>query len=194
MLDIYREVVSRVGNRPDAEDLTEETFFRFLADVQTPVCASTALVGLRRVSRVVVGEHWRRAYGAVALEGLHVTNLLSSLPPRAERLLRLRFGRSLTIAEAAAVMNVSEHAARLLQYEALVELTTAPGPRLPRPRSLRRISSFVEHCLAGKRPERWQLSADENAAVQAAAGLAAWSAALQVPRQSFVERLGNLLA
>jgi RNA polymerase sigma factor (sigma-70 family) len=135
---IYRVIYSRVGNRPDAEDLTAEVFRAALGPLQTSASKGEVKAYLLATSRTVLASHWRRHYGAevtsIDVEGdlaaldepptesmapQRVTRILAALPERYGRILELRFLESCSLREAAGAMNVSVANAKVLQHRAL---------------------------------------------------------------------------
>jgi RNA polymerase sigma factor (sigma-70 family) len=135
---VYRLVFRQVGNRPDAEDLTEEVFLAALPRLRLPAQARSVRAYLAATARTVLAEHWRRHYaapptvafadevGVAALErpdeepgGARALRLLALLPDRFRQVLELRFLRGLSVAQAAAEMGVSAGNARVLQHRAL---------------------------------------------------------------------------
>jgi RNA polymerase sigma-70 factor, ECF subfamily len=135
---VYRLVYRQVGNRPDAEDLTEEVFLAALPRLRLPAQTRSVRAYLGATVRTVLAEHWRRHYaapptvaftdqvGVAALErgdeeagGPRVLRLLALLPDRFRQVLELRFLRGLSVAQAAAEMGVSAGNARVLQHRAL---------------------------------------------------------------------------
>ncbi len=134
---VYRLVYRRVGNRPDAEDLTEEVFLAALPRLRLPAPLHSVRAYLASTIRTVVADHWRRHYAAppttsfvegmaaTALEpaesdaGGRVGRVLARLPDRFRQVLELRFLRGLTVNQAAAEMGVTAGNARVLQHRAL---------------------------------------------------------------------------
>jgi RNA polymerase sigma factor (sigma-70 family) len=135
---IYRVIYSRVGNRPDAEDLTAEVFHAALGPLRITASKGEVRAYLLATSRTVLASHWRRRYGAeitaIDLEGdqaaldeapteslapQRVARILAALPERYGRILELRFLESCSIREAAGAMNVSVANAKVLQHRAL---------------------------------------------------------------------------
>ncbi|HEY4027714.1 MAG TPA: sigma-70 family RNA polymerase sigma factor [Candidatus Dormibacteraeota bacterium] len=137
---IYRLVHRHVGNRPDAEDLTEEVFLAALPRLQLPAPLPSVRAYLAATVRTVVADHWRRHYAApptavlvddvaaISHDGNVATGneasrraagLLSLLPDRFRQILELRFLRGLSVRQAAAEMGVTAGNARVLQHRAL---------------------------------------------------------------------------
>jgi RNA polymerase sigma-70 factor (ECF subfamily) len=135
---VYRLVYRQVGNRPDAEDLTEEVFLAALPRLQLPAPLPSVRAYLAATVRTVVADHWRRQYAAPPTTELaeevmaadppreapgpdtgRAARLLSRLPERFRQILELRFLRGLSVGEAAAQMGVTAGNARVLQHRAL---------------------------------------------------------------------------
>jgi RNA polymerase sigma-70 factor (ECF subfamily) len=134
---VYRLVFRQVGNRPDAEDLTEEVFLAALPRLRLPAPFHSVRAYLAATARTAVAEHWRRHYAApqttefqdgVAADvpepvesdaGGRVVRVLARLPERFRRILELRFLHGLSVRQAAAEMGVTSGNARVLQHRAL---------------------------------------------------------------------------
>jgi RNA polymerase sigma factor (sigma-70 family) len=136
---LYRMMFSRVGNRPDAEDLTAEVFRAALGPLRTSASVGEVRAYLLTTARTVLASHWRRRY-SVEISSIdveaevassrdeptpesdapqRVTNILAELPERYERILQLRFLQSSSLKEAARAMNISLSNAKVLQHRAL---------------------------------------------------------------------------
>lgn len=142
---IHRFIYARVGNRPDAEDLTGQVFMRAVEqlDVDRPPAQISAW--LYRVAQNAVADYWRAFYRLprVALEQVAapwepavptapagaeadaasaaaaVARLLKRLPEQYARVLELRFLQRLSVAETAERLGVTHGNAKVLQYRAL---------------------------------------------------------------------------
>jgi RNA polymerase sigma factor (sigma-70 family) len=139
MLGVYRLVFRQVGNRPDAEDLTEEVFLAALPRLDLPAPRLSVRAYLSATARTVLADHWRRHYAApptLAFDdelsageppdqpaadeaGGRVARVLARLPERFRRILELRFLRGLSVGQAAAELGVTAGNARVLQHRAL---------------------------------------------------------------------------
>jgi RNA polymerase sigma factor (sigma-70 family) len=144
---VYRLMFSRVGNRPDSEDLTSEVFVKSLPNLSLPSPVTQVHAYINSAIRSVLADHWRRHYGSPQAD-LEVDNIgqpfdltpstdefglagriLALLPDRSRRILELRFLRGCSIKEAAREMGVSPGNAKILQYRAL-RLAAEVGERM----------------------------------------------------------------
>lgn len=136
---LYRMMFSRVGNRPDAEDLTAEVFRSALGPLRTSASVGEVRAYLLTTASTVLASHWRRRYSmeisSIDVEAevasprdepplesdapQRVTTILAELPERYERILELRFLQSSSLKEAARAMNISVNNAKVLQHRAL---------------------------------------------------------------------------
>jgi RNA polymerase sigma-70 factor (ECF subfamily) len=62
VVSIYRFIYARVGNRPDAEDLTAQVFMRAVEQLDTSRAAGQITSWLYRVSQNAVADYWRAFY------------------------------------------------------------------------------------------------------------------------------------
>jgi RNA polymerase sigma factor (sigma-70 family) len=138
---LYRLMYSRVGNRPDAEDLTSEVFRTALRPLRLGSSKGEVRAYLLTTAQTVLASHWRRHLGlsvtsiAPASDSAYLTEpsgfdppssapsranqILEALPDRYRRILELRFLEACTIKEAARTMDVSVSNAKVLQHRAL---------------------------------------------------------------------------
>jgi len=138
---LYRLMYARVGNRPDAEDLTSEVFRTALGPLQLTASKGEVRSYLLVTAQTVLASHWRRTLGLaittidpesdlnalVEPSGLkdptdapqRAAKILDALPDRYRRILELRFLEACTIKEAAHEMEVSVSNAKVLQHRAL---------------------------------------------------------------------------
>ncbi len=143
VVGIYRFVYARVGNRPDAEDLTAQVFVRAVEQLDTAREPGQIAAWLYRVAHNATADHWRAFYRLPLVGADHVAPgwepadeaapvsdpddrasaraqaLLRRLPDHYRRVLELRFLERLSVAETARAMNISAGNARVLQYRAL---------------------------------------------------------------------------
>jgi RNA polymerase sigma-70 factor, ECF subfamily len=144
VVGIYRFIYARVGNQPDAEDLTAQVFVRAIEQLDTGREPGQIAAWLYRVAQNATADYWRSFY-RLPLVGvdrvapgwepadpggrpvadpddramLRVRALLGRLPANYRRVLELRFLERLSVAETARAMNISNGNARVLQYRAL---------------------------------------------------------------------------
>jgi RNA polymerase sigma factor (sigma-70 family) len=139
---LYRLMYARVGNRPDAEDLTSEVFRTALGPMRLASSKGEVRSYLLVTARTVLASHWRRRLGlpvtsidpdteaaflvessgpeeqpSAAPSRIHA--ILDELPDRYRRILELRFLEACSIKEAAKAMGVSVSNAKVLQHRAL---------------------------------------------------------------------------
>ena len=60
---IYRLLFAKVGNRPDAEDLTSQVFLAALGPLRTTASVGEVRAYLLAAARTVLAAHWRRTLG-----------------------------------------------------------------------------------------------------------------------------------
>jgi RNA polymerase sigma-70 factor (ECF subfamily) len=128
----------KVGNRPDAEDLTAEVFTAALPRLRERASAGEVRAYLLATARTVLADHWRRTLGrqltAIDPEDLSqpepapepgraaaalAERVLADLPENYRTILRLRFLEGASIRDAARQMGVSVANAKVLQHRAL---------------------------------------------------------------------------
>ena len=147
VVPIYRFIYARVGNRPDAEDLTAQVFMRAVEQLDTERDEGQIVSWLYRVSQNAIADHWRAFYRLplvgteqvapgwepAAIEPssaeadapdadhsrIRVQSLLRRLPEHYARVLELRFPQRLSVAETADRMGITRGNAKVLQYRAL---------------------------------------------------------------------------
>jgi RNA polymerase sigma factor (sigma-70 family) len=134
---VYRTVYARVGNRPDAEDLTAEVFLSALRPLRLSASVPEVRAYLRATARTVLAAHWRATMGreitsiedvqqrvpgdddAVSSAPQRAAALLGALPDRYRRILELRFLQGRSIKESAAELRISVANAKVTQHRAL---------------------------------------------------------------------------
>jgi RNA polymerase sigma factor (sigma-70 family) len=148
---LYRLMYARVGNRPDAEDLTSEVFRTALGPLRLASSKGEVRSYLLATARTVLASHWRRRLGTPvtsidpdldlvfladpagpnqASEAPNrVARILAALPDRYRRILELRFLEASSIKEAAHTMDISLSNAKVLQHRAL-QMATKIGLEL----------------------------------------------------------------
>jgi RNA polymerase sigma-70 factor (ECF subfamily) len=135
---VYRLLYSKVGNRPDAEDLTTEVFLAALGPLRVSASRGEVRAYLGATARTVLARYWR---GRLGVEITHIDPdlavqelddppsssvnpararaVLATLPDRHRRILELRFLESQSIKESARQMGISVANAKVLQHRAL---------------------------------------------------------------------------
>ena len=133
---IYQYIYSRVGNRPDAEDLTAQVFTKAINGMRSDVSVPELRSWLYRVAQTTLADHWREYYAEDAGELdddvtrppaarenpeaiQRVDALLATLPESYRRVLELRFLRGYSVRETAQELNLSETNVKVLQFRAL---------------------------------------------------------------------------
>ena len=154
---LYRLMYAKVGNRPDAEDLTSEVFRTTLGPLRLASSKGEVRSYLLTTAKTVLASHWRRRLGLQVTSidpasdicllaepsdpgepstAPHRTGaILAALPDRYRRILELRFLESCSIKEAAHAMDITVSNAKVLQHRALRmaakvahELAQEPAP------------------------------------------------------------------
>jgi RNA polymerase sigma-70 factor (ECF subfamily) len=140
---MYRVMFAKVGNRPDAEDLTAEVFVTALRPLQLSASMGEVRAYLRATARTVLASHWRRTLGreittlgedwalAEPAEGpgssranARAEAILAELPDRYRQVLQLRFLEACSLNEVAAELGVTVGNVKVLQHRALRQAAT----------------------------------------------------------------------
>jgi RNA polymerase sigma factor (sigma-70 family) len=133
---VYRTLFARVGNQPDAEDLTAEVFLAALRPLRLTASVAEVRAYLRATARTVLAAHWRETLGreitsiedieqppeseeAISSAPQRVAQVLDRLPDRYRRILELRFLEGSSIKESAAELGITVANAKVLQHRAL---------------------------------------------------------------------------
>ncbi len=134
---VYRLMYSKVGNQPDAEDLTAEVFMTALRPLRVSATVPEVRKYLKMTARTVLASYWRDRMGRELTtidEDLpddggsepmesdapqRVHRMLAQLPDNYRRILELRFLQAFSVREAAGRMGVSVANAKVLQFRAL---------------------------------------------------------------------------
>jgi RNA polymerase sigma factor (sigma-70 family) len=143
---VYRLMYAKVGNRPDAEDLTAEVFVTALRPLQLSVSVGEVRAYLSATARTVLAGYWRRTLGRqiTTLEEdwaltepeplAHDTGavaraeaILAELPDRYRQILQLRFIGACSLKEAAIELGVTVGNAKVLQHRALRQAAVVAG-------------------------------------------------------------------
>lgn len=134
---VYRLMYSKVGNQPDAEDLTAEVFMTALKPLRVSATVPEVRKYLKMTARTVLASYWRDRMGrqiTTIEDDLpdesgqeiiesdapdRVRQALAKLPDNYRRILELRFLQAFSVREAAAQMGVSVANAKVLQHRAI---------------------------------------------------------------------------
>ena len=134
---VHRLMFAKVGNRPDAEDLTTEVFLAVLRPLRLPASVGEVRAYLFATGRTVLARYWSRTlsqqvtmltedpeevFTAARLESAapqRAERILAALPERYRRILQLRFLDACTVAEAAQALGITVANAKVLQHRAL---------------------------------------------------------------------------
>lgn len=140
---IYHYVLSKVGNRQEAEDLTSQIFLKAVRGLDLTCDPHRQRSWLVRVARTTLADYWRSSYrkAARSLDELLeagwegpfdeeaplmksraaelVQGILEELPQREREVLTSRFLLNLSIRETARKMGLTEANTKVLQYRAL---------------------------------------------------------------------------
>ena len=140
VVSVYRLMYSKVGNQPDAEDLTSQVFLGALPHLRAGASGGEVHRYLLATARTVLADHWRRRLGVqvttldeevvgrddtaddealASRQGRRVHQVLAGLPANYRSILELRFLSGCSVREAAERMGISLGNAKVLQYRAL---------------------------------------------------------------------------
>ena len=143
---VHRLMFAKVGNRPDAEDLTTEVFLAALRPLRLPASVGEVRAYLLATARTVLARHWARTLGhpvtsltedpeqvptappqepTAAPE--RARQILAALPCRYRQILQLRFLEACTVAEAAQALGISVANAKVLQHRAVRRAADVAG-------------------------------------------------------------------
>jgi RNA polymerase sigma factor (sigma-70 family) len=140
---IHRLMYAKVGNRPDAEDLTTEVFLTAFKPLRITASIGEVRSYLLATARTVLADYWRRTLGREVTtldEDLGISTpepapentsaparaaaILAALPERYRRILELRFLGACSLREAAEELGVTVGNAKVLQHRALRQAAT----------------------------------------------------------------------
>jgi RNA polymerase sigma factor (sigma-70 family) len=143
---VYAFIYARVGNRADAEDLTQQVAMKAIPRLRQGAPASSIRGYLFATARSVLGGFWSIRLGLSEAE-LHenlaletppyqpsaaatetVQRVLSELPDNYRRVLELRFLHGYSLKEVAAEMRSTVGAIKVMQLRALRAAAKVPFP------------------------------------------------------------------
>jgi RNA polymerase sigma-70 factor, ECF subfamily len=140
---IYRYIYSKVGNREEAEDLTEQTFIKAVRTIDYTRSPLSIQKWLFQIARTTIADYWRVYYRLstdsldVLLDGgwegpgasqsvavslnptERVQQILAALPKHYREVLNCRFLLNFSIKETAATLGLTEANVKVLQFRAL---------------------------------------------------------------------------
>lgn len=134
---VYAFVYARVGNRPDAEDLTQQVALKALPRLRADAAPASVRAYLMVTARTVLATFWATRLGLpeteledeIAVEKRsfepapetvsRVDEILRLLPPNYRRVLELRFLRGYSLREVAAELGSTVGAVKVMQLRAL---------------------------------------------------------------------------
>lgn len=137
---VYGFIYARVGNRYDAEDLTQQVAMKAIPRLNEGAAIPSIRAYLFATARSVLANFWGAKFGlpveelneelthgpqdldAAPEDGIsaeRVTRILSSLPANYRKLLELRFLRGYTLKEVAAELGSTVGAVKVMQLRAL---------------------------------------------------------------------------
>jgi RNA polymerase sigma-70 factor (ECF subfamily) len=143
---LYRFVYFKVQNREEAEDITQETYFKALSYMKKNTVKADKLINfLKTVSLNVLRDKWRsnKRTGGLVINIEHINpeetavedptedfvqreivqNALKLLKEEQSLVIDLRIIKGYSVAETAKQMNKTESNVRVLQYRALQKLS-----------------------------------------------------------------------
>src|SRR2546421_877722 len=159
---IYQYIYSRVGNRPDAEDLTAQVFMKAINGMRSDVSVPELRSWLYRVAQTTLADHWRQYYAEDIAEleddvtkppaarenpeaVQRVDALMATLPESYRRVLELRFLKGYSVRETAQELNLTETNVKVLQFRALNRAGRERG-RTPSTTIPKRSTSTLRTC------------------------------------------------
>ncbi len=137
---VYSFIFSRVGNRPDAEDLTQQVAMKALPRLRQGASPASIRGYLFATARSVLGDFWGAKLGPAQLAQEELDEesisrpspsphselatgrahrILAALPANYRRVLELRFLRGYSIKEVAAEVRASPGSVKVMQLGAL---------------------------------------------------------------------------
>jgi RNA polymerase sigma-70 factor (ECF subfamily) len=134
---VYAFIYARVGNRPDAEDLTQQVALKAIPRLREGSNAASIRAYLFTTARTVLATFWSAKFGMpedelrddLALESQNVeppgeavervNRILAALPPNYRRVLELRFLRGYSLREVASEVGSTVGGVKVMQLRAL---------------------------------------------------------------------------
>lgn len=150
---VYSYLYARVGNRPDAEDLTQQVALKALPRLRADASDASVRAYLYATARSVLGAFWAQRFRlaqsvlddelaggeqgapprASAASLAWLEQALAALSPQHRAVLELRFLRCLSVREVAAELGKTAGAVKVMQLRALRAAAKASLPGRSRP-------------------------------------------------------------
>ena len=158
---IYRYIVLKIGDRTEAEDMTQQVFLNALRSISSyksqglpfsswlyRIAHNQIVDHLRKVSRKVVvpldeslpipdTDPDPQVVVEMKFEIEEVARAAKKLTPAQQEVISLRFASEMSITEVARIMHKSEGAIKALQHSAIAALRKILAPELNRPEAAR---------------------------------------------------------
>jgi len=140
---IYRYVLSKVGNREEAEDLTSEIFLKAVRSIDQKRSPQSIQTWLYQITRTTLADYWRAYYRKLtssldesleagwevsveeestprsSIQAYQVQRLLEALPEHYREVLTCRFLLNLSVKATALKMGRTVANVKVLQFRAL---------------------------------------------------------------------------
>jgi RNA polymerase sigma factor (sigma-70 family) len=134
---VYAFIFARVGNRADAEDLTQQVALKAIPRLRATASPASIRAYLFATARSALGHFWATRFGLAEEElgddvaapappasenvesAERVNRILASLPPNYRRVLELRFLRGYSLREVAAETGNTVGGIKVMQLRAL---------------------------------------------------------------------------
>ncbi|WP_139651751.1 RNA polymerase sigma factor [Raoultibacter phocaeensis] len=132
--DVFRYCYRHIGSREDAQDLTQETFLRFVRSGSRYTERGKPLAYLYTIARNLCADrHRMQKPGTVELderiadphvesEGFELAEMISRLPETDKEIIALKYDQGLSIIEIAALLGLSRFAVSRKLAKALAAL------------------------------------------------------------------------
>jgi len=135
---VYQFIYYRVGNKEEAEDLTQETFIKILESLKSYRGEAKIKSWFYGIARHVIADYFRKIYKADVVPFLDdlelikkeefeneeehskiIGQILKQLPENYRQVLELRFLKNYSIRETAQKLKISENNVKVLQFRAI---------------------------------------------------------------------------
>lgn len=132
--DVFRYCYRHTGSREDAQDLTQETFLRFVRSASRYVEHGKPLAYLYTIARNLCADRYRTQKPSVGelderiadphdeSDGFELAEMISRLPEADREIIALKYDQGLSIIEIGTVLGLSRFAVSRRLKKALAEL------------------------------------------------------------------------